>query len=116
VGVEAESQRGEELSDGGLGVGVHADDDDEGDEAVVRRHLRRLHRPRAPLPHRAPRRRRRRPGRILRGGRRSAAPPPRGLRPRSQRPLRWVRHGVGWWWWWWRRSFLLFVAVREKVK
>lgn len=46
---EIRSDGGEELGDGGLGVGVHADDDDERDEAVVRRHLRRLHRPGGPL-------------------------------------------------------------------
>ena len=39
----------EELGEGGLGVGVHTDDDDEGDEAVVGHDLGLLHGPGRPL-------------------------------------------------------------------
>lgn len=38
----------EELRKMGFGLRVHANDDNEGDEAVVRDDLRLLHRPRAP--------------------------------------------------------------------
>ena len=39
----------EELIELGFGLGVHADDDDKGDESVVGDHLGLLHRPGAPL-------------------------------------------------------------------
>ena len=87
----ARSDGGEELGDGGLGLRVHADDDDERDEAVVRRHLGRLHRPRGPLldePHRG-----RRPGGLPVGrGRGGVLPPALALGLRLQRRTR--RHGA----------------------
>uniref|UniRef100_A0A8R7PUK1 Uncharacterized protein n=1 Tax=Triticum urartu TaxID=4572 RepID=A0A8R7PUK1_TRIUA len=49
---------GKELGEAGLGFGPHADEDDEGDEAVVRDHLRVLHGPSAPLTHQLRRTRR----------------------------------------------------------
>ncbi|CAL9137497.1 unnamed protein product [Musa acuminata var. zebrina] len=47
----------EELIELGFGLGVHTDDDDEGDKAVVGDHLGLLHRPSAPLLHALGRRR-----------------------------------------------------------
>lgn len=81
------SDGGEELEDGGLGLGVHADDDDEGDEAVVRHHLRLLHRPRGPLLH-EPHRGRRRGGVLVVSG---GLLPALALGLRLQRRTR--RHG-----------------------
>lgn len=43
--------RAEETREGRHRLGVHTDDDDEGDESVVGRHLRQLHCPRRPLLH-----------------------------------------------------------------
>ncbi|CAL5439211.1 unnamed protein product [Camellia sinensis] len=45
------SDRAEELRERGLGVGIHADDDDEWDEAIVCDDLGLLHRPCRPFLH-----------------------------------------------------------------